>query len=159
MSASETLRAYLRGRDDINPATVSSLLFFHENDLAAARAESDALRAERDALADINDRLSVLSHDVLVRSDALRAALETITATLQREYDGVQGGDRPPYYGNGILYALHVIHKYTTALAPSPAEPAAPERCATCDRPMLSNAHEWDHEYQPSAPERWGREP
>ena len=34
----------------------------------------------------------------------------------------------------------------------------APERCAVCDRPMLSNAHEWDHEYtRPTLDAAWAR--
>lgn len=37
--------------------------------------------------------------------------LETIRDSLQREYDG-RPVDGPPYYYNGILYALHVIDKH-----------------------------------------------
>lgn len=134
MSASETLRAYLRGRDDINPATVSSLLFFHENDLAAARAESDTLRA--------------------ALTEAIAEAYCPATA------GGTEGKWCLNHDTPMVTPAICAMVKgWMAALAPSPAEPAAPERCATCDRPMLSNAHEWDHEYQPSAPERWGREP
>jgi hypothetical protein len=45
-----TLERYMEGRDDINPATRTSILWLHAQDLATARAVTLALR---DALVDV----------------------------------------------------------------------------------------------------------
>ncbi len=45
-------------------------------------------------------------------------------------------------------YSMSAWHPFRAAPAPTPSEPVG--RCVTCGRPLLSNAHEWDHPFTPA---------
>ena len=107
--------------------------------IAAARAESDTLRAERDAWQEEARRYAQNADYWRERSDALRADNERLRIALDRALlqwsmhadearinDPEAHGEYPIHKANDIKAQLY--REASAALAPSPAEPAAPER-------------------------------
>ena len=138
-----------------------------EAELSAARAESDRWKADHDYQVTLKRRTTEHNHRLAAELKAARAESDALRAALEA------GHEREKRLGEALVSAgvhpntVAAIALNRAALAPSPAEPAAPERCAfqwvhgvVCGRSRDAERHTRRdigtieaHAFVPAAPE------